>query len=554
MQWSVDAVKDRCVHLATKYPHLTTAKDDNGRSIMDLATPATKQAINALFLWFGRYRITSSTPEHTSATCFVFKAVDEGYQNAAGIFENVAVAIKLMRVKSQFKRETESRAVSDFDPKYVVNVLNAHDLTDGPEVVDVDMSAAVTKQMAESLYCIAMPLADKNMWVCTKQEKFSEAALRSIFTQLIDSVTHVHDKGMIHGDIKTLNLVRTGPDWKLIDLDASCMIDKDSTGFKSSSAYVPPEAIFVDMTSKFAVVRSAQSQEEWKQNGCVNFELLIAHPSFDVWSLGCVFYQLCHDENKPLFDGGRDDNLQNSDTPDNNLWVLAEWSDELKTRKLAGISNLSARNLLSQMLTKEPTTRPTLSRVLAHPFISQKTAGRLPGVQPEFDVFISYRVDSDADHAQHMYDLLTAQGRKVWFDKVCLEHGKNWREGFCAGLCNSKAFVCLASRDAICNPAARQSFTTLTADSPCDNVLLEYRLALELRAMGMITYIAPVFVGDSIPLVERLGVSSLGAVHYSKYFPSEFPDVSVRSVEAELKHHLAQQLLGEILLFIYLKC
>ena len=39
------------------------------------------------------------------------------------------------------------------------------------------------------------------------------------------------------------------------------------------------------------------------------FELLIAHPSFDVWALGCILYQLCTEDVRPLFQGGQDDNL-----------------------------------------------------------------------------------------------------------------------------------------------------------------------------------------------------------------------------------------------------
>ena len=33
--------------------------------------------MQSVLLWHGRYRITESRPEHISATCFIFKAVDE---------------------------------------------------------------------------------------------------------------------------------------------------------------------------------------------------------------------------------------------------------------------------------------------------------------------------------------------------------------------------------------------------------------------------------------------------------------------------------------------
>jgi serine/threonine protein kinase len=34
--------------------------------------------------------------------------------------------------------------------------------------------------------------------------------IKHIFRQLVKCVNHIHSKGIIHGDIKTLNLVRTG--------------------------------------------------------------------------------------------------------------------------------------------------------------------------------------------------------------------------------------------------------------------------------------------------------------------------------------------------------
>ena len=33
--------------------------------------------MQSVLLWHGRYRITEPRPEHISASCFIFKAVDE---------------------------------------------------------------------------------------------------------------------------------------------------------------------------------------------------------------------------------------------------------------------------------------------------------------------------------------------------------------------------------------------------------------------------------------------------------------------------------------------
>ena len=41
-------------------------------------------------------------------------------------------------------------------------------------------------------------------------------------------------------------------------------------------------------------------------------------------------------------------------------------------------------------------------------------------------IFLSYRVTSDSNHVEILYQKLTEKGLKVWWDKKCLEFGKPW--------------------------------------------------------------------------------------------------------------------------------
>jgi serine/threonine protein kinase len=77
--------------------------------------------------------------------------------------------------------------------------------------------------------------------------------------------------------------------------------------------------------------------------------------------------------------------------------------------KLTEIPNTIARNLLAQMLSKDPRHRPSLSRILSHPFLSQKSVIRMVGEKAEYDIFISYRVASDK--VRHVH--LTVYGSSV---------------------------------------------------------------------------------------------------------------------------------------------
>ena len=98
-----------------------------------------------------------------------------------------------------------------------------------------------------------------------------------------------------------------------------------------------------------------------------------------------------------------------------NLRILHDFSEDFKRISLDSISNLSARNLIAQMLTKEVSRRPGISQVLSHPFFTGRSSARLMYEEPEFDVFISYRVASDAHHAELLFKLLSAAEIKVWY-------------------------------------------------------------------------------------------------------------------------------------------
>ena len=71
--------------------------------------------------------------------------------------------------------------------------------------------------------------------------------------------------------------------------------------------------------------------------GEARYALLTAHSSFDVWSLGCILYQMCNVDVLPLLQGNQDDNLTDDVSKEDNLFALAEWGDGLKERKLARV-------------------------------------------------------------------------------------------------------------------------------------------------------------------------------------------------------------------------
>lgn len=227
-------------------------------------------------------------------------------------------------------------------------------------------------------------------------------------------------------------------------------------------------------------------------NGTDAYVPILAHPSFDVWGYGVVLYHLCANRTLLHFDG--QDNIEEAD-----MERLCNWSEDslcstssFKFAQLSKIQNHLARNLVSQLLAGDSERRPSIDRVLSHPFLTGKAPTRLPGQEAKYDVFLSYRVATDAAYTTVLYNALTARGLRVYWDKVCLKSGLPWDEGFCEGLVQSAVFVPVLTRGTLRNAC------DLNANSLCDNVLLEYRLALELRKLGLKDYICPVMIGDVV--------------------------------------------------------
>ena len=177
---------------------------------------------------------------------------------------------------------------------------------------------------------------------------------------------------------------------------------------------------------------------------------------------------------------------------------LLDWSSATKESKLSSITDPIARSLVHQLLSREPSHQQDASHVLSHPFITgNKSICRLPGQLATYSAFISYRVDADKDTAESLYDGLTRSHITADLDIKCLPLAQDWEKEFVKGLVSSDGFVPVISRDAI-NSLIKvwQNFSKLKADSSCDNVLLEYRMAIKLRERGMIAWICPLFIGD----------------------------------------------------------
>jgi len=182
-------------------------------------------------------------------------------------------------------------------------------------------------------------------------------------------------------------------------------------------------------------------------------------------------------------------------------------------------------------------------------------------------LFLSYRVNADARLVEKVYYRLRSEGVDVWWDKKCLEPGQPWEDSFADGLMGADVFVPFLSKTALA------PFQALESTSRCDNVLLEYRLAAELKARGELRAIFPVFVGEpksfgardppsasssstrrvlfpspASSSKRRARVATPAAEGFGNFFADggdpQAPGVQVLAVEAKVAEHLSRNGLG----------
>ncbi|CAI9107366.1 OLC1v1006703C10 [Oldenlandia corymbosa var. corymbosa] len=190
-----------------------------------------------------------------------------------------------------------------------------------------------------------------------RQMPFSEEEIRNLMRQVLQGLSYMHRNGYFHRDLKPENLLVTGDTIKIADF-----------GLAREVASQPPYTDYVST--------------RWYRAPEVLLQSSFYTPAIDLWAIGAIFAELF--TSAPIFPGESEiDQLYKI------CCILGrpDWSVFPEARNISNLVEISyfevmpvnlseifrnaspkAVDLIKQLLSWDPTKRPTADQCLQHPF------------------------------------------------------------------------------------------------------------------------------------------------------------------------------------------
>ena len=195
---------------------LSNCEDAKGGRCVDIASRACKEIILRKIYLHERYEIKTGPPEHRSATSLVVLALDhngwlrnriEAHNHSERDYLSLPknVALKSMQNRDQYLREVETRRRCGFDDRYVLATICSFD-GDAEDVENISFRTdSIAKGYLKYPYCVVMEAGTMSLRQVVDQQYFvgkNSDTIRAMVKQITLALRHVHERGIIHGDVK----------------------------------------------------------------------------------------------------------------------------------------------------------------------------------------------------------------------------------------------------------------------------------------------------------------------------------------------------------------
>ncbi|XP_040356488.1 probable serine/threonine-protein kinase mps1 isoform X1 [Ixodes scapularis] len=182
----------------------------------------------------------------------------------------------------------------------------------------------------------------------TEKEPMNLLAIKFYWSEMLQAVLEIHNKGVIHSDLKPANFLQVKGRLKLIDFGIADLVQADATSIVKESQmgtlnFMSPESI-----------------ARMPGNGTGDCGLKISRRS-DIWSLGCILYTLAYGRAPFQHIVARNDKLRAIINP--NFAI-----------PFPPVADPNLLDVLKRCLRRNPRERPTISELLQHPFLTEDRA------------------------------------------------------------------------------------------------------------------------------------------------------------------------------------
>ncbi|CAO3663638.1 unnamed protein product [Rhizopus stolonifer] len=218
----------------------------------------------------------------------------------------------------------------------------------------VGLTEVLTIQEEEIKYAIVMERLNETLGTWMRREVFLP---RVAAGHVLEALAWCHDRGVAFCDLKPSNVMCKEGRWKLIDFEASRIIDEECVGV-ITPRYCSPE------------VAKATTYGLEGANG------VVATAAVDLWSLGCLVYEL--ETQKTLFPSNiKDDTIlhfishPSSSTPTLNNGLCWNKHNELNIPQLDSlVQNEQTRHIIQTLLSRDPRARGSAQQWMQDPYFN----------------------------------------------------------------------------------------------------------------------------------------------------------------------------------------
>ncbi|KAK2044923.1 kinase-like protein [Colletotrichum somersetense] len=195
---------------------------------------------------------------------------------------------------------------------------------------------------------------------------------RYYWKEMLECVRAIHDRAVVHSDLKPANFVLVRGKLKLIDFGVANAIQTDVTSnvYRESMAgtvgYMSPESLMDSTQYAFMLIQSGQPYTP--ASGAPRV-VKIGKPS-DVWSLGCILYQMVYGISP----------FGKMADPRSRIQAIVNWSHHIEfpaTTEDGSCVPLALLHTMRRCLSRDQTDRPTCETLLseANNFLYPKEYG-----------------------------------------------------------------------------------------------------------------------------------------------------------------------------------